>query len=289
VLIARRRDRLVLITHPEHARLVGVLAEHWGNADFAPPTRPAPFAHVATHHDDGWAELDRRPVHAETEQRPAHFLEVELLETIAPYGRGVDGIHAHDPYAGALASMHWGGLYSARWGLQEGPFVGHPAAQTVAAEQQARWATALGAAWGGAGQRAELEADAWRDYAILQALDLLSLALCTVDLAAPTDTTAAATPVAATLRGIDQPAGARTIPAVPTHPGQADAALTFSVTQPKVATLDPWPFAVAEVDLEIATRTLADHPYATAAEGQAAFAGAAVEPVAVRLADPAAA
>ncbi len=33
---------------------------------------------------------------------------------------GVDRVFGVDPYAGLLVSMHWTGLYRARWGMQSG-------------------------------------------------------------------------------------------------------------------------------------------------------------------------
>jgi hypothetical protein len=274
VLISRRPPHLLLVTHPEHARVVGALAPSWGNDRFAAPARPEAFAHVATHHDDGWAELDALPAHSEAEARPAHFLEVDLPLTVEPYRRGVDAIHAHDPYAGALASMHWGGLYSSRWGLQEGPPVGHPAAAAVVEEQQGRWVGALRAAWAGEGPRSRLEADAWHGYEVLQALDLISLALCLVDLSQPTGAGSEPLPVAATLRGIDQPDGARIVPGVPTGASGEHVALTLAVAEPGVVALDPWPFGPETIDLEIAARALEDRAYPDAQASAQAYAQA---------------
>jgi hypothetical protein len=274
VLISRRRDHLLLVTHPEHARVAGDLAAVWGNERFAAPARAAAFAYVAAHHDDGWAELDGRPAYAATARRPAHFLEVDLPQTIEPYRRGVDAIHAHDPYAGALASMHWGGLYSSRWGLQPGPPVGHPAAAAVVAEQQRRWPVALQDAWGGDGPRSALEADAWHGYEVLQALDLISLALCTIDLDQPPDPDAAPIAVNDTLRAIDQPSAPRTVPAVPTRTPAERADLTLTVHEPGLVVLAPWPFAVDAVAVAIWARVMEDRPYDSPGAAAAAYAAA---------------
>jgi hypothetical protein len=283
VLISRRATRLFLVTHPEHARVAGVLARAWGNDRFAAPARPAAFAHVADHHDDGWGELDAAPAHSAAEQRPAHFLEVDLPLTVEPYERGVEAIHDHDPYAGALASMHWSGLYSSRWGLQDGPPVGHPAAAAVVAAQERRWGEALRAAWAGEGPRSALEARAWHGYEVLQAVDLISLALCLVDLTSPTHPAAAPLPVAATLRAIDQADGPRLVPAVPAGAGGERVALTLTVAEPGVVAVDPWPFAPDRVVVSIAARVLDDRPYPDAAASARAYAAADVETLAATL------
>ena len=81
---------------------------------------------AAAHHDDGWYAMDAGPTYNEEERRPAALLEVPLTTTVPNYGPGVDSVYERDPYAGILASMHWTGLYSARWGVQDGARAGPP-------------------------------------------------------------------------------------------------------------------------------------------------------------------
>ena len=66
-----------LVTHPDHARLAGAVAEHWGNDLFAPP-EPRQHVLLGIHaHDDGWAVRDAKP--SVTKQgKPAAF-SVELV------------------------------------------------------------------------------------------------------------------------------------------------------------------------------------------------------------------
>lgn len=54
------------------------------------------------------------------------------------------------------------------------------------------------------GLRSRFEADMWHAYEILQAVDLLSPALCLIDLEAPTGDSAPPLPVPVTLRGVEQ-------------------------------------------------------------------------------------
>lgn len=279
MLITRRSGELVLVTHPDHGVLAGALAEQWGNDRFAAPARRASFADAAAHHDDGWAELDGRPVYAPDAQRPAHFLEIDLPDTVGPYGRGVDSVHDRDPYAGALVSMHWAGLYSTRWGLQPGPPVGHPAAAAVVAEQERRWVAALRAAWDGDGPRSALEADAWHGYEVLQALDLLSLFLCLTDLDAPTDAAVPALALHTVLALVDQPPGARIAPAAPGAPRGEHVDLTLTVSEPGVVLVDPFPFAASGVEIAVPARRMEDQPYPSAEVAAAAFAAAPVAPI----------
>jgi hypothetical protein len=280
MLISRRDGELVLVTHVDHAAVAGVLAERW-SLEASEGTRAALVA-AAVRHDDGWAELDGRPVFSAEQQRPAHFLEVPLPETVPPYRAGVERLAAEDPHAGLLASMHWAGLYSSRWGVQGTPPVEHPAAQAVVAEQEQTWPARSRALWGAAGGlRSEFERELWLAYEVLQALDLLSLFLCTADLSRPSGSAPEDPPVWATLATIDQPAGGRVLPSVPSAGGHADVRL--AVEAPGTVTLDPCPFGAEPVPVVIPVRRLEDRPYADAEAAAAALRAAPVEPVAVTL------
>jgi Protein of unknown function (DUF3891) len=270
MLISRRGERLCLITHPDHGRLAGELCRRWGNDQFTAPAASQALLIAAIHHDDGWEELDSRPAHTPEHGRPAHFLELPLEETVGPYGRGVDWVYSQDPYAGALVSMHWAGLYRSRWGLQEGGPVPHPLAAEVVAEQERRWVPALREAWGGNGLRSEFERQTWHAYEVLQALDFLSLALCLLDLDQPS---AANEPVTmpGTLPRIDQPPGPRSVPAVPLDAGGEHVDVTVRVIHPGSIALDPYPFSAPSFEIEVPVRWLADRRYDSAKESAEAY------------------
>jgi Protein of unknown function (DUF3891) len=271
VLISRREPgQLCVVTQPDHAAVAGALAQHWGNPEFAPGSRQQSLIAAATRHDDGWATIDGAPAILEAEGRPAHFLELDLADTVAPYGAGVDRLYADDVYAGILTSRHWAGLYSSRWGVQDSPPVGHPAALAVVEEQEARAARHSRALWDGDGLRSAFERGLWHDYEVLQALDLLSLALCLIELERPTAADAPALAVPATLRGIEQPPGGRLIPNVPTTGGE-HVVVALTVPRPGVVELDPYPFDLPTVAGRIRARLLDDVRRDDAAAVAAAF------------------
>jgi hypothetical protein len=286
VLVTARRHGWTLVTQYDHGALAGVLARHWGNERFAAaaPGLREPLAIAAAHHDDGWRELDDLPAYNSEAGRPAHFLEVPLERSVPPYRRGVDSVYARDALAGALADMHWTGLYSARWGLQAGGPVPRPLAAEVVAEREPGWRQALLDAWDFSGPRSEFEADAWHAYEVLQALDLISLAVSLLDPEAPTDPALEALSLPATLGAVEQPPGPRTLPAIPTgRPGE-HLDLRLDVTGPAVAALAPWPFAVERFAVELPARRLAAGPLPEDTGG-AAYRAAAVEPIAWELVD----
>lgn len=284
MLVSRRVDRLQLITQPEHAALAGRLGERFGNERFPMPRRRDSLLMAAYRHDDGWQVLDDTPVVAEGEGRPAHFLEVSFPDTIEPYGAGIDGIYADDPYAGVLGSMHWAGLYSSRWGTQDSPPIGHPLAQAVVDEQETRWTRAARALWGGSGLRSEFERDLWLAYEVLQGLDQLSLALCLMDTQAPTDDSDEALPVPATLRDIDQPRGPRLVPQVPVADGHAD--LVVRVVEAGVVEVDPYPFDRPSFDVEVGARWLEDDTTRTTEAAASAYRETEIGPLSLTIVSP---
>ena len=269
MLVTRRGNRLALITQPDHGRLAGQLGAHWGNSQFATPAAREALLCAATHHDDGWHELDGVPAHNAQAQRPAHFVELPLRQTVGPYGRGVESVYARDPHAGALVGMHFSGFYTGRWGLQDAGRDDNPLAGEVVATQEARWMPALREVWGYRGPRSEFDADTWHAYELLQGLDLLSLALGLIDLERPTEA-AEAVGVPATLRKLDQPPGPRIVPAVPTAPGHR-VELRLRVAAPGRVELDPYPFDDPEFEVTLPMRQLDDRPYDSADESARAY------------------
>lgn len=281
MLVTKRADGFRLVTQYEHGALAGELAERWGNDRFAMPPDPLATALTiaAAHHDDGWRELDDLPAHNPEAGRPAHFLELPLERTAPPYGRGVDSVYARDRLAGALVHGHWTGLYSGRWGLQSrsGP-VPHPIAEAVVAEGEPRRQQALREAWGFEGLRSEFEAHAWHAYEVLQALDVASLALSLLDPAVPSDPDIEPPLLTATLWQVEQEPGGRILPTVPTEPLGEHLDLRFSVPEPGVAAIDPWPFAEPSFAAELPARTL-PRDGLDEEEAAAAYREAAVEPI----------
>lgn len=288
MLVTRRQDRLTLVMQYDHGALAGELAERWGNERFAAPAPREALVIAAAHHDDGWRELDDLPAYNEEAGRPAHFLEVPLERTVPAYGRGVDSVYERDLLAGALVSMHWSGLYAGRWGLQSsgGP-VPHPLAEGVVAEQDRRRQQALLEAWGYEGLRSRFEAQVWHAYEVLQALDVISLALSLLDPTATTEAGAAAPLLTATLFPLDQPPGGRVLSSVPLAPLGEHLDLLLTVPEPNVAVIDPWPFGSDSFALELPARSLEDAERPEP-EGAAAFRAAPPEAIEWTLVAPAA-
>ena len=276
MLVTRRRGGLTIVAQCDHGALAGELAARWGNERFAGPALGESLRIAAAHHDDGWRELDDLPAYNAEAGRPAHFLELALERTAPPYGRGVDSVYERDLLAGALVGMHWSGLYSGRWGLQaRGGPVAHPLAEAVVVEQERRRQEAILEAWGHEGLRSEFEADVWYAYEVLQALDVMSLALSLLDPAEVTEPGAEAQPLTSTLFQVEQPPGGRVLPTVPVAPLGEHLDLVLTVPEPGVATIDPWPFEDTSFAVELPARVIEDAELPEE-EGAAAFRAAPV-------------
>lgn len=279
MVIARRDGRLTMVRHPDHAALCGVLARAWRDV----PGPVEGFVHACAHHDDAWHGPDSQPRHHPSEPRPMHFIELPIDEHPGFYGPVARDMAADDPYASLLVGMHWVGLYRGRWGMHPSPPPGPPEAERlkdemIAAEDE-RGVRLRRELWGGEGLRSDFEAVAWHHYELLQVLDLVSLALCLVDLETPSEGDPA--PVPRTLPGFDQPSGPRLIGAVPLGRGRVE--LRLEVVGEEQVAIDPWPFAQDAVDIEVPQRTIEDRPYETAEELSEAYAAASDEPRRARL------
>jgi Protein of unknown function (DUF3891) len=105
-----------LVTHPDHARLAGRFAEHWGNQVFISPEPRADVLEGIKTHDDGWANRDAAPeitkqgkpsaFSSELVGKYSAFEEIDLLDYLAVRRQAVDTVVRRNPYAGLLVSMH---------------------------------------------------------------------------------------------------------------------------------------------------------------------------------------
>ena len=107
---------LVVIGQTDHSRLVGQLAAHWGNADFAEPRPYESVVRAATFHDYGWLRYETNPLISPESGEPYQFLQVPLTSTqLNAYQWSLDWMADIDPYSGLIVSMHRTGLWKGRY------------------------------------------------------------------------------------------------------------------------------------------------------------------------------
>lgn len=281
MIVTRRGGELHLVAQVDHGRLTGALAAGWGNDRFATPTVRDALVIAATHHDDGWAKLDPVPLYHEGEGRPRHFTEVSLADSVDAHRGAIGEVYERYLLAGALSGMHRAGLHSSRWGLGGAPD-NDPLALKLVESEEGRWVAAIRRSWDFVGRRSQFEAEVWYAYEVLQAVDLLALAVPMFDLGIRSGT-GEARPMGATLGSIDQPVGARLIDAAPTRVGGDYVDIRVWVQEPRRVLLRPYPFGPRELELEFPVRRIADERY-TAPELAAAYRDAPAEPVRLTLA-----
>jgi hypothetical protein len=113
-----------LVTHPDHARLAGDFAEHWGNDLFRRPEPREQVLRGIRRHDDGWIARDFSPqitrqgkpsaFSIEFVGKYSGFEEIDLADFLAVRDNAVGEIAAEDPYAAVLISMHTYNLLNER-------------------------------------------------------------------------------------------------------------------------------------------------------------------------------
>jgi hypothetical protein len=226
---------MLAIGQPAHAWLSGRLAEAWRW-----PFAPSDAVHLAAlQHDIGMAAWDAAPVLDPRSGLPYSFTSMPRAMHVELWSQAAGMMVAQSGYAALLVSMHGTGLYERYVSEQERaaePVRGYLTAE-YACQQRLR--ESLGAD----------AADVARNAALLRCWDWLSLFLCT---------------------GADREAA---FSAVPTDGEPADLDLRWSDDARTRATLWPWPFADAALELRIEARLLVD-TYGDQASLDAALAGA---------------
>lgn len=112
MIIREREHGLTLIRQTEHARLCGVMAEHWGASGFAEPEPYEPLVRAAAEHDNGWREWEDAPRINPDSGRPYTYIDIPIDQHLAIYRRGIARALVEDPYTGVMVSTHGSLLYS---------------------------------------------------------------------------------------------------------------------------------------------------------------------------------
>jgi hypothetical protein len=102
----------IVIAQPDHARLSGALAKHWGAGEFV---RPEPWEEVllaTAEHDGGWKEWEERPT-LDADNLLVNFNRTSFEVTIENFRRSVQKLYDKGhPYAAALVSRHAVNVYA---------------------------------------------------------------------------------------------------------------------------------------------------------------------------------
>jgi hypothetical protein len=238
VIVSRRPEGLVLVRQVDHQDQCALMADAWGNEDFARIDPFGPLRTAAACHDEGWRAWEEAP--EVRDGAPVDFTEIDRPAHVRLYREGIAAARLRDPRAGLLVSMHGAGLYEGRGGLDPGPPTPRAAREQVVrtflAEQDAVQA----------GLRATIGSgdalDGWASagYRLLQTWDALSIHL--------------------TWRGLlaGRPL---TLPQVPREAGDPGLDLHVSPVGPRDCIVEPWPFSRPSLELPVRARVVEDRPY----------------------------
>ena len=167
---------ILLIGQTDHSRLVGQLAAHWGNGDFARPDPYDSVVRAAAYHDYGWLRYETIPLADPKSGEPYQFRQVPFSQTqLDSYQHCIDWLSKIDPYSGLLAGMHRTGLWNNRYEKISYP-AGKYNPQGIRPEIQEF--VKRNEAWQDK-ERAPFDQEKiWANYHLLQIWDLLGLYFC---------------------------------------------------------------------------------------------------------------
>jgi len=126
VLKTNQEAQVICVSQLAHAATSGFLAAHWGNADFeSPGWKTAPSGHLGlraeivfaiAQHDNGWLEWEASPSIDPTDGLPHGLFEAtgDDYDEWQRWRSGVDRFRRSHPFASLLISHHAVGLYAAR-------------------------------------------------------------------------------------------------------------------------------------------------------------------------------
>ena len=260
-----------LITHPDHARLAGAFACHWGNDMFATPQPRESVLFGIQVHDDGWTARDAHPA-VTREGKPAAFSdelvgkysafeEIDLVDYLAVRERAVAQVVPQNAYAALLVSMHTVNLLTERadrstMKQEQLPLLDHFLDRQRAVQERLRAAVRSDSQY----TPAEVSGNAFDDnFRLLQAADNLSLLSCV----------------------------AYTLPATLLHPLRlADAGVAevrVTAVGERSFRLDPYPFDTPELRFHLPARFVAGTRFNTSEVLEEIFATAPVQHLTITL------
>jgi hypothetical protein len=247
---------LVLIGQTDLSRLVGQFAAHWGNGRFAVPEPYESVTRAAVYHDYGWLGYETNPILKEDGETP-DFRQVGG-RNLDGYQWCVDWMAGVDRYSGLIVSMHRTGLWKGRYGS-----IAYPTAFNIRQlSPEIEAFIARHEAWQEQQQRTLDPAQVWTNYRLLQVWDLLGLYFCCAE---PVEDRVEPVPVAY---------GA----------GKTDGvSLTLTPETPRRIALDPYPFDVRPLTVQLSSKRLPAQKFADQAEFRRAYFKAPTELITFEL------
>jgi Protein of unknown function (DUF3891) len=244
-------SRLLAVLQIDHSRVAGLLAAHWGNAEFAAPTPYPSVVLAAQEHDNGWWDWEVKPTLNERGE-PIDYITGGGLDRITHTAfdrNGIARVAAQDPYAALLVSLHLVGLNNQGWGL-----VPHmpdrrtmPGVPEFMGEQETLRARLTDELRASPTYAAYCTDDRlWTNYRLIEIADQMAQFICN------------RYPFNSTARRNGPP---NALPHVPVAPGRDETILTLDVQDESRAVVRPYPFDVDPLVVSFPARILPRRSY----------------------------
>lgn len=260
-----------LVTHPDHARLAGAVAEQWGNDLFRSPEPRARVLLGVNAHDDGWAVRDAKPsitrqgkpsaFSVELVGKYSAFEEIDLQDYLNVRERAVAEVAAKDAYAALLVSKHTYNLLTARADRSTIAVDQLPLLDAFLERQRVLQAELFAAIRSDESLSAEDVSDAMVEehFRLLQAADNMSLLAC-----------------------VDFKESASLLHALPLKDGGVAEVRVTSIGE-RSFQLEPYPLREKQVVIEFPARHAVGKTFATSEELAGLFHAAPVETLSLTL------
>ena len=257
------QESLLLVLQTDHSRAAGVLAAHWGNAEFAELRPYDSMVLAAQEHDGGWWEWEIKPTLG-PDGRPLDYIGggKTLGEVwLGLYRHGIGRVAEQDAYAGCIVSMHGEGLLTRGMGLR--PTMPDRSADPGVPEfldHQRGFRESL---------RAGLQAsddELWLNFKYMEVFDQMAQFICN---RYPFNSVARSNGPTPTLSDLP----------VPVRPGVPDTTLTIDIQDETQAIVRPYPFDVDPLVIAFPGRLVPNRAYVGQADFRRHFYKA--EPIAI--------
>ncbi|HZL35457.1 MAG TPA: DUF3891 family protein [Tepidisphaeraceae bacterium] len=263
-----------LFTQDDHARLSGQLAARVGNSRFAQPLPFAAVVDAVSMHDAGWPLHDSQPT-LNADHLPLHVFETPPTVSTRVWMESVRLARGKGPYTGLLVSLHVLALSALAHQHYCDPQVRQRNAaqvfelnkfqqaqietqETIRRELGMRTDLPLPLGLAPLGTNADEDLLNF-NYQILKAMDQISLALLCAG--KPLTTIENAYP----------------------RPGAVPVDLRLGYVSPWMVSVNPWPFADQQIELEAPYRAVPARAYASEAEFRDVYAAADQQRMTVRV------
>ena len=256
MICGHKDSRLVLVLQTDHSRVAGLLAAHWGNAEFAEPRPYGSMVLAAQEHDGGWWDWEIKPT-LSGEGYPLDYIgSISRLRSVWLdfYRNGIERVAERDPYAGLMVLMHAVGLCTRGMGLlprmpdySEIPEVrlalGHLETRRRELVEELRRSDTY--------REVATDEHLWTNFRLMEVVEPLAQFICN------------RYPFNSTER---RNGPGNTFEHVPVRPGRGDVTVTVDVLDERRARLRPYPFDVDPLEIQIPARLVPDRRYASQEE-----------------------